>query len=90
MNAAGRSARDALIERRHRAGEASAAIARDLKLHPTRVRTILVARGAAAPEPSGTSEGIWAEPPDRRRRAIYERQRAGARAALALMEGSST
>lgn len=90
MNSAQRLRRDRSIEKLHLAGHDEESIGRRHGLHHTRVRTILVGRGLIKRD-ERVRDDIWEKSRDEQRLAVYERQRRGAREALALiMEGSST
>jgi hypothetical protein len=91
MNAADRKKRDDQIERLYRQNTPQAVIGRSLGLNSPRVHAILVARGLLPTPTQRVAERvmtIWdLDDSDRLRRAIYKRQREGARAALAAMIG---
>ncbi len=91
MNAAGRTARDALIETMYRAKSSQTEIGHKVGLKLPQVHRILAKRGLldqAIPRGQGSrTSTIWDMDidPDKLRRAIHKRQREGARAALAAM-----
>lgn len=88
MNSKQRATRDALIERLYAQGVRQFDIARRVKLNPPRVHDVLVARGLlrspmAIPHQTTT---IWDQDSiDRRKQAIWKRQREGAKQALQAM-----
>ncbi len=89
MNRADRKLRDALILRLHAQQVPKVEIARQVGVNPMRVRTILAAHGIAARpinQDGRVPQGQWDdENTDRLRRAIWKRQREGAKAALQAM-----
>lgn len=84
-----RALRDALIEQMHREKVPQIKIAAKVGLAKERVHDILAARGLLSeskPRPHAITTTIWdLDDKNRIRRAIYKRQREGARAALAAM-----
>lgn len=89
MNAAGRSARDALIERMHKRGIPQVEISRRVNMAPSMIWRILVDRGAL-PQPASiarTETTVYdSEDPHRIALHNWKRQVAGARAALKGMQ----
>lgn len=88
MNAVDRAKRDALIERLHKQNVPQVEISRRVGLNPERVHDVLCARGALPPArkvKQGTTTCWDFEDVNRIRKAIWRKQREGAREALAAM-----
>ncbi len=85
-----RVARDMEVKRLFRDNVRQAEIGRRLGLKTPRVYAILVREGLIEPEKRGEApdrhDSVWGKKPDELRRRFYERQRAGARAALEGMQ----